>query len=420
MSHALKVLLKIIHNRIYKKCEQESGYEQFGFKSGLGTREALFCLQLMAQKCTDQQKPMYVCFVDFEKAFDRVKHTRLIEMLYELGVDSKDVTLLKNIYWQQTAHMKIENDNSNPVNIQRGVRQGCVLSPSLFNVYSEAIFREAFSSTDCGIKVNGEVINNIRFADDTVLIADSDTGLQSLVERLEGSCKKYGMKINSSKTKVMVFGKNQNVPIPIKIEGNTLEQVYKFKYLGSWIVNTLNNDVEIKTRIEQARNAFLKMKNVFQNPRLDLELRTRLVKCYVWSILLYGAETWTLKVQEMNRLESFETWIYRRMLKIPWTAHITNTEVYNRIGRERELLNIIKIRKTSYLGHILRNEKYHVLQLIVKGKIEGKRGLGRKKLSWLRNIRNWTHLTFEELIRKAENREDFANVIANLHERDGT
>ena len=68
----------------------------------------------------------------------------------------------------------------------------------------------------------------------------------------------------------------------------------------------------------------------------------------------------------------------------------------------------------------MRNEKYHVLQLIVKGKIEGKRGLGRKKLSWLRNIRNWTHLTFEELIRKAGNREDFANVIANLHERDGT
>ncbi|XP_030756384.1 uncharacterized protein LOC115882457 [Sitophilus oryzae] len=139
MSHALKVLLKIIHNRIYKKCEQESGYEQFGFKSGLGTREALFCLQLMVQKYTDQQKP--------------------IEEF------------------------------------------GCVLSPSLFNVYSEAIFLEAFSSTDCGIKVNGEVINNIRFADDTVLIADSDTGLQSLVERLEGSCKKYGMKINSLKTK---------------------------------------------------------------------------------------------------------------------------------------------------------------------------------------------------------------------------
>ena len=381
----------------------------------MGTREALFSLQVLAQKCMDQQKSLYICFVDFEKAFDKVPHARLINSLVNLGIDEKDIQLIKNLYWHQMAKIRTKNTISTEIEICKGVRQGCILSLILFNVFSEELFKFAMENISDGIKVNGETINSIRYADDTVLMADTDVGLQNIMDSVQRACSDYGMKINVKKTKTMVISKNQNIPIPFQIDGEVLELVNRFKYLGSWIERDTNPDNEIRTRIEQARQGFLRYKRLLSDPYLDLSLRLRLVKCYVWSILLYGVESWTLKAGMFNKLEAFELWCYRRMLRIPWTARVTNNEVLQKIGGERELLHIIKIRKTTYLGHLLRNEKYELPQLIIEGKLEGKRGLGRKRLSWMRNIRNWTGMNFEQVLRTAQDRHAFANVIANLH-----
>ena len=109
-------------------------------------------------------------------------------------------------------------------------------------------------------------------------------------------------------------------------------------------------------------------------------------------------------------------WLYCRILKIPWTARLTNEEVLRRVDKERELFELIKKKKTAYLGHIMRNPKYQFLHLLIEGKIEGRRSIGRKKMSWLRNIRQWTGLLdVQSLIHTARNREAMENVIANIH-----
>ena len=114
----------------------------------------------------------------------------------------------------------------------------------------------------------------------------------------------------------------------------------------------------------------------------------------------------------MNRLEGFEMWLFRRMLRITWVESVTYME---RSNTQRELLNSVKCRKIPYHVHILRGSKYRLLQLILKGKIEGRRGLGRKQQSWLRNIREWTgKRSVGELFPAAENRDVFARVIANV------
>ena len=142
-----------------------------------------------------------------------------------------------------------------------------------------------------------------------------------------------------------------------------------------------------------------------------------MVKCYVCPILLYGVEAWTLKVTTMNRQEAFEMWIFRRILRIPWVGRVTNRDVLKRSNTQRELLNTVKCRKISYLDHILRGRKYRLLQLILKGKIEGRRGPMRTQQSWLRNIMKWTGMrSVEELFCAAENRDVFARVIANVRE----
>ena len=140
MSHFLKIFLKIIHRRIYAKCESFMGESQFGFRNGFGTREALFSIQVLVQRCRDVCVPVYACFIDYEKAFDRVQHEKLMKILKDVGLDDRDLKIIANLYWNQTAQIKVDQQMSDGVRIKRGVRQGCILSPLLFNIYSNKIF----------------------------------------------------------------------------------------------------------------------------------------------------------------------------------------------------------------------------------------------------------------------------------------
>uniref|UniRef100_A0A8D8X732 Uncharacterized protein n=1 Tax=Cacopsylla melanoneura TaxID=428564 RepID=A0A8D8X732_9HEMI len=118
-----------------------------------------------------------------------------------------------------------------------------------------------------------------------------------------------------------------------------------------------------------------------------------MIRCYIFSILLYGCESWTMNLAMEKRIEAFEMYLYRRILKISWMQKITNVEVLNRMQKEKELLQTIKERKIQYLGHILRGEKYALLQLIFQGNIEGKRSRGRPRKMWMDDIMGWTGLT---------------------------
>ena len=118
--------------------------------------------------------------------------------------------------------------------------------------------------------------------------------------------------------------------------------------------------MEIKCRIDVASSAFCEYRKILTNRDFNINLKLRFVKCYVWPVLLYAMETWTLKIVDMNRIEAFEMWIYRRLLKTSWTERVTNAEVLRRLGKNRELLLTIKHRKTSYLGHLYYKEKSKV------------------------------------------------------------
>ena len=121
-----------------------------------------------------------------------------------------------------------------------------------------------------------------------------------------------------------------------------------------------------------------------------------------------------------KKLTSFEMWLYRRMLRISWTAHVSNDEVLNRMGKEVEVLYEVKRRRLEYFGHILRNEKYRLLQLVIEGKIEGKRRPGRRKTSWLENLRDWFGIDSVFLFRSAASKVRVALMIANLRRGGGT
>ncbi|XP_072402422.1 uncharacterized protein [Diabrotica undecimpunctata] len=297
---------------------------------------ALFSLQVLIQRCRDMNKDVYICFIDYAKAFDNVKHEKIIEVLHKIGVDYKDIRTIASLYWGQTAKVKVGSTFTNKIEIKKGVRQGCILSPILFNIYSEEVFKTALEESTVGIKINGEIINNIRYADDTVILASSMEELSCLMSKIQKTSAQYGLRLNITKTKWMLVSKTQQPPQQLILDDERIEHVDSYIYLGTTVNSNWDQAKEIRIRVEKARASFTSMKQIFTSKSLTLPLKIRLLKCYVFPVLLYGMEAWTMTATLMKKVEAFEMWAYRRILRISWTEHVTNEEVLRRIGKERE------------------------------------------------------------------------------------
>ena len=172
--------------------------------------------------------------------------------------------VVRNLYWNQNATVRIEGEYSEYNEIKRGVRQGCVMSPDLFNLYSEIILRNLEDMP--GIRINGQMINNIRYADDTVLIAGSEQELQNLLNTVVIESESKGLALNVKKTECMVVSKKKvNPKCNVRSKGEIITQVEKFKYLGYMLTSDGRCDTEIKKRIAIAKDSFSKMSPIFKN-----------------------------------------------------------------------------------------------------------------------------------------------------------
>ena len=227
MSHVTKIFLSVILNRIRPKLNAQNGPEQFGFQSKKGTRDAIFCFNIAVQKQLEVQKEVYACFIDYAKAFDTIKHQQMISALIKAGLDGKDIRIITELYWNQKAAISINGDLTSPIDIQRGVRQGCVLSPYLFNLYTEYIFRQ--SNDLPGINVQGYNMNNIRYVDDSTLLANTNDELQRVFDHVKSESETNGLLMNIDKTKTMVFSRREGRKVCIVTDNKQIEQVHHVK-----------------------------------------------------------------------------------------------------------------------------------------------------------------------------------------------
>ena len=213
----------------------------------------------------------------------------MIECLSEIGIDDKDLQIITKLYWEQSASVRTESGMTSEFKIKKGVRQGCVLSPNLFNLYTEKIFREVEDMK--GVNIGGVNINNLRYADDTVSLAEGPMFLQALLTAVNEKGKPYGMEMNIIKTKSMVISRKKPVPnSSISVERKPIQQVDRMVYLG-YMATEDGKCKEIKRRIGIARTAFESMAKILTSRNISIELRSRIEKCYIWSTLLYRAET---------------------------------------------------------------------------------------------------------------------------------
>ena len=412
MSQITKILLKILTGRIRNKLRPEIAEEQNGFVEDKGTRNAIFCLSTLIERSMQVQRNLYLCFIDYSKAFDCVKHRDLFSILHNLNIEGKDLRIIRNLYWDQKAAMRVEGELSPFTEIKRGVRQGCVMSPDLFNIYSEMILREI--SDIEGIRVGGYNMNNLRYADDTVLISDSQEGLQALIDKVGTESEKKGLLLNVKKTECMLITKkSNNTIIDLKYKGMSIKQVHKFKYLGCEITSDGRWHTEIIKRIALAKNTFRKMSPLLTNNSISWETKSRVLRCYVWSTLLYGSECWTITKELQNKLEAAEMWFWRRILKISWTHKVSNKDVLIRAKTQRTLMETIRKKQLEFLGHLCR--KKGLEHQLLTGKIEGKRDRGRQRTTYMDSLKLLTNeKNAGTLLQKTDDRENWKTLIVNV------
>jgi len=200
-----------------------------------------------------------------------------------------------------------------------------------------------------GIKIAGRNISNFRYADDTILMAESEEELKSLLMKLKEKSEKVGLKLNIHKTKIMTSG-----PITSwQIDGETVETVADFIFLGSKITADGGCSHEIKRRLLLGRKVTTNLDSIFKSRDITLSTKFHLVNAMLFSVVMYGCESWTIKKAECQRIDAFELWCWRRLLRIPWTARRSNQSILKEIGPGCSLEGLMLKLKLQYFDHLM-------------------------------------------------------------------
>ena len=265
---------------------------QAGFRKGRGTGDQVANIRWIMEKAREFQKNIYFCFIDYTKAFDCVDHNKLWKILKEMGKPDHLTRILRNLYARQEVTVRTGHGITDWFQIGKGVRQGCILSHCLFNFYAEYIMRNAgLEETKAGIKISRRNINNLRYADDTTLMAESEEELKSLLMKVKVDSEEVGLKFNIQKTKIMASG----LITSWVIDGET---VLDFILGGSKITADGDCSHEIKRRLLLGRKVRTNLDSILKSRDITLPTKVCLVKAMVFPVVMYGCESWTIKNTE--------------------------------------------------------------------------------------------------------------------------
>ena len=206
-----------------------------------------------------------------------------------------------------------------------------ILSPCLFNIYTEYLIREALEDEN-GININGQNITNIRYVDGTIILAESEQQLQRMIDKLDATCEQYGMAMNAKKTKTTIVEKTPEKQCEVNVKrqrlSDGLTQIKQYKYLGTTVENTGQCKTEVANIINQAKIAFWKKAAILRS-NISIKTRIRILMCYVFSVP-YHMDVKLGLIQKQSTTKSMLLkcdQCYRRVLRISWTSHTTNVDV---------------------------------------------------------------------------------------------
>ena len=243
-----------------------------------------------------------------------------------------------------------------------------------------------------GIKIAGRNSNNLRYADDTTLTAQSEEELKSLLMQVKEESENIGLKLNIQKTKIMASG-----PITSwQIDGETVEIESELIFWGSKITADSDCSHEIKRCLLLGRKVMTNLDSILKSRDITLPAKIHLVKAMVFPVVMYGCESWTVKKAECQRIDAFELWCWRRLLRVPWTSRRSNQSILKEISPGCSLEGLMLKLKLQYFSHLMR--RVHSLEkTLMLGGIGGRRRRGRPRMRRLDGITDSLDVSLSEL-----------------------
>ncbi|KAI0217907.1 putative aarF domain-containing protein kinase 5 [Lamellibrachia satsuma] len=427
LSIAGKIFARILLNRLSIHITPEVVPEtQCGFRSNRTTADMIFCLRQLQEKCIEQDRPLYIVFVDFTKAFDTVGRTGLWQLLRKYGCPEKFTTMIEALHTGMMANVSVGGEVSETFGVTNGVKQGCVLAPTLFSIFLSAMLVEAFRGMGDGVYIQSRqsadlfniahfraktkttqiLVRELLYADDSALVAHSAEEIQRIVDAFSDASKKFGLKINIKKTEVLYQPNSTRTrEEDIMVDGNKLNSVPEFTYLGSTISSDGRIDAEIQRRMAKASASFGRLRQrLWNNHHVSTRVKGKIYQAIVLSTLLYGAEAWTVYRRQVKKLHAFMMRHLRSIMRLTWKDKVTNKEILGRIGLPSMEDLLIK-KNLLWTGHLMRMSSDRLPKQILYSQLSsGHRQRGRPRLRFkdtikrnlkLRDIKtdSWTSLS---------------------------
>ena len=403
LSIAGKALARVLLNRLIAHLENGLLPEsQCGFRKNRGTIDMVFAARQLQEKCQEQNVHLYSTYVDLTKAFDTVSRDGLWKILAKYGCPQKFIAITRQLHEGMLARVQDNGEMSQSFPVTNGVKQGCVLAPTLFSIMFSAMLSDAYKETDVGIdiiyrtdgsifnlkrlqaktKISHDTANDFLFADDCALNSVSEADMQNNVDKFAKACSNFGLTISIKKTEVLhqpAPGKPYAEP-NITINGQTLKAVDKFTYLGSTLSRNVTIDDEIDARLAKASAAFGRLqKNVWGRKGITLQTKIKVYRAIVLPTLLYGCESWTVYQRHARKLQHFHTSRLRKLQGIKWQDKIPDTEVLKR-AKLPSIQTTLMHAQLRWAGHVVRMADHRLPKKLFFGALRnGKRSVGGQR-----------------------------------------
>nr|KAG5712555.1 hypothetical protein BaRGS_011529 [Batillaria attramentaria] len=362
-----KVLTRIILERLKTALDKTLREEQAGFRNDRSCTDHIATMRIIIEQSLEWQTPLYSTFVDFQKAFDSVDREVIWKLMSHYGFPPKFVNIIRQLYEDATCQVIHDGKLTEPFTVRTGVRQGCILSPTIFLMVVDWVMRQATDGKRTGIQWTfSKQLEDLDFADDIALLSHKQQNAQEKLNRVAEEAEKTGLKINISKTE------------------EDIKEVDKFTYLGSVVSKDGGTDEDIKSRTNKARHAFRTLRPIWRSTALSLRNKIRIFNSNVKSVLLYGSETWRTTKTSSHKLQTFINRCLRNILNIRYPLVITNQDLWEGT-RQVPIEQEIKKRKWGWIGHTLRKSTSNVTRQSLDWNPQGKRKVGRPKQTWRRS-----------------------------------
>nr|KAG5711268.1 hypothetical protein BaRGS_005965 [Batillaria attramentaria] len=410
-----KVLNRILLERMREAVDPMLRDQQAGFRRNRSCADQIASLRIIVEQSLEWNSPLYINFIDYEKAFDSVDREALWKLLRHYGVPGKIISLTQCTYQDMSCRIAHAGQLSESFEVKTGVRQGCLLSPFLFLLVIDWIMKTTTAGRKNGIQWTlWTQLDDLDFADDLALLSHSHSQMQDKTTCLEATSAGTGLTINRKKTELMKINTTANTPVTVG--GEPIREVESFVYLGSVVDGQGGTDRDVTARIGKARAAMVMLKNVWASKVVSIRTKLRIFNSNVKSVLLYGCETWRTTKTMQQKIQTFLNTCLRRIFNIRWPEKIRNEELWERAGQEPVAKQILW-RKWGWIGHTLRKPASSTTRQALTWNPQGKRKRGRPRNSWRRDTEaelckqgtNWTGVA-----RLAQNRVRWRRVVDGL------